>query len=123
MTATPDLEAGVHLAGLESIWEGDLRDAYLFYRSRTSLEVALAAALVESALDLQRLGRGVPDPPRLLVGDLCLARASRLLADTRDQGLQVAFAAAVERAAAGAAGGPPARPLRQLLLSAIGSAT
>ena len=121
MTATAELEVRGHLAGLESIWEGDLRDAYLFYRTRTSSPVALAAALVEAALDLQRLGSGAPDPPRLLVGDLCLARASRLLADTRDQGLQVAFALAVERAAAGAAGGPPTRPLRRLLLAAIGS--
>jgi hypothetical protein len=121
MTATANPEVGGHLAGLESIWDRGLSDAYTFYRTRAGAGTALAAALVESALELQRLGCGAPDPPRLLLGDLCLARASRLLADTRNQELQVAFAAAVEQVAAAAAGGPPARPLRQLLLDAIGS--
>jgi hypothetical protein len=121
VTATADPEVDEHLAGLESVWDGGLGDAYTFYRTRAGTGPALAAALVESALELQRLGRGAPDPPRLLLGDLCLARASRLLADTRDQELQVAFAAAVEQVAAAAAGGPAARPLRDLLLDAIGS--
>jgi len=122
VTATANPEVGMHLAGLESIWDGGLRDAYAFYRARAGTSAALAAALVETALDLQRLANGAPDPARLLLGDLCLARASRLLADTRDQGLQVAFAAAVERVAAAAAGGPAAPPLRQLLQAAVGSA-
>jgi hypothetical protein len=110
-----------HLAGLESVWEDGLRDAYTFYRLRTGSEVALAAAMVESAAELQNLGRQAPPPPRLLLGDLCLARASRLLAATRNQRLQIAFARAVERAAAAAAGGPPAAPMRDLLVAAIAS--
>ena len=111
---------GVHLTDLESVWEGGMRDTYAFYRPRAAPPVALAAALVESALALQDLGGGPPDPPRLLLGDLCLARASRLLAETRDQRLQVAFARAVELAAAAAAGGPPAQPLRAQLVAVLG---
>lgn len=123
MTASPALEVGHHLAGLESIWDDGLRAAYHHYRGRAIPEVALAAALVESALDLQRVGEGAPDPPRLLVGDLCLARASRLLASTREQRLQVAFARAVERVAAAAAGGPAAPGARELLTAAIEDAS
>lgn len=119
MTLTDDVEVAAQLGGLESAWEDGLGDAYAFYRARSAPPVALAAALVESALSLQHLGERAPAPPELLVGDLCLARASRLLADEGDQALQVAFAAAVERTAAAAAGGPPARPLRDLLLDAI----
>jgi len=113
MTLTDDVEVAAQLGGLESAWEDGLGDAYAFYRARSAPPVALAAALV------QHLGERAPAPPELLVGDLCLARASRLLADEGDQALQVAFAAAVERTAAAAAGGPPARPLRDLLLDAI----
>jgi hypothetical protein len=110
------------LAGLEAVWEGGMREAYDFYRHQASAPVALAAALVESAAELQRLGVGSPDPPQLLLGDLCLARASRLLAGTRDQRLQVGFARAVERVAAAAAAGVPAEPLRDLLVAAIARA-
>jgi hypothetical protein len=96
-----------------------MRESYGRYRVHAPPEVALAAALVEAAAELQALGRGAPEPGRLLIGDLCLARASRLLADTRDTRLQVGFARAVERVAAAAAGGPAARPLSELLLAAI----
>ena len=112
-------EVGANLAGLESIWDRSMSDAYSFFRHEACPEVALAATLVESAVALQDLGRTAPAPPRLLLGDLCLARASRLLADTHDTELQVAFAEAVECVAAEAAGGPPARALRELLVSAI----
>ena len=112
-------EVGANLAGLESVWDGAMSDAYAFFRHQARPEVALAATLVESAVALQDLGRTAPDPPRLLLGDLCLARASRLLADTHDTELQVAFAEAVERIAAQAAGGPAARELRELLVAAI----
>lgn len=112
----------VHLVGLESAWEIGMQEAYLRYRVHAPPEVALAAALVETAAQLQALGEGAPQPGRLLIGDLCLARASRLLADTRDTRLQVGFARAVERVAAAAAGGPPAEALSDLLLAAISGA-
>src|SRR2546423_115962 len=115
--------------GVESIWDslrrlGDVQlaafdllvqapkherlQAYLPYRHRhRDGRVALAAALVETGVTLQGLGgRGAP-AGELLIGDLCLARASRLLADAGDQDLQVAFARAVERVAAESAAGAP----------------
>jgi len=116
------VEVGVHVTGLEPVWEDGMGDAYAYYRSRTTAEVALAAAMVESGLRLQQLGGRPPDPPQLLLGDLCLARASRLLAEIRDLRLQVGFAKAVERVAAAAAGGPPAPPLRDLLTATIADA-
>ncbi len=112
-------EAG--LANLESLWDGDLRDHYAFYSSHAEPRVALAAALVETAVQLQGLGVRVAAPSELLTGDLCLARASRLLADTRDQHLQVAFASAIEKLSAGAAAGLELPPARDLLLNAIGA--
>jgi hypothetical protein len=112
----------VHLAGLEAVWEGGMEESYARYRVHASPPVALAAAMVEAALELQSLGREAPAPGRLLLGDLCLARASRLLAETRDMRLQVGFARAVERAAAAAAGGPAAQPLTDLLLATITAA-
>jgi hypothetical protein len=117
-----------HLAGLESVWDGGMRDAYDFYRGLAAPAVALAAAMVESAVALQGLGGRPPDPPRLLLGDLCLARASRLLADARDQRLQIGFARAVERVAAAAAGveaaagDPVAASLRSLLVATLAEA-
>jgi hypothetical protein len=116
-------EVGGNIRGLESVWDGPMNDAYVFYRRRAMPQVALAAALVESAADLQDLGQRAPDPPRLLLGDLCLARASRLLAETRDTDLQVAFARAVEKIAAEAAGGARSESLRELLLTAISGRT
>jgi len=156
-------EVGANLAGLESVWDGSMSEAYAFFRHQVRPvprgdspleagapgnpghrhppvprgdspleagapgnpgrqhppEVALAAALVESAVALQDLGRAAPEPAQLLLGDLCLARASRLLAETGDTRLQVAFAVAVERVAAEAAGGPASRALRDLLVAAI----
>ena len=112
-------EVGPNLAGLESVWDGSMSDTYAFFRHQARPEIALAATLVESAVALQDLGRTAPEPPQLLLGDLCLARASRLLAGTHDTELQVAFAEAVERVAAQAAGGPEARELRELLVAAI----
>jgi hypothetical protein len=111
-----------HLAGLESVWEGGMRDVYAYYRQHASPAVALAAAMVESAIELQTSGGQPPGPPQLLLGDLCLARASRLLAETRDQRLQICFARAVERVASATAGGPPSDPLRTLLVAAVGDA-
>jgi hypothetical protein len=107
------------LGGLESVWESGMEGAYIFYRSSAPPRVALAAALVESAVDLQRLGGPAPDPPQLLLGDLCLARASRLLAETGEQALQVGFARAVERVSAAASSGSRDPGLRGLLVAAI----
>jgi len=109
-----------HLAGLESVWEGGMREVYAYYRQLAAPAVALAAAMVETAMELQTTGGRPPDPPRLLIGDLCLARASRLLAETRDQRLQIGFARAVEHVASAAAGGPPSEPLRTQLVAAVG---
>ena len=109
------------IAGLESIWSSGMEETYGFYRSSAAPKVALAAALVESAVELQGLGGPAPDPLRLLLGDLCLARASRLLAECGDQRLQVGFARAVERVSAAASGGPEVAPLRQQLVATIGA--
>ncbi|MDQ2923025.1 MAG: hypothetical protein M3Q90_01885, partial [Candidatus Dormibacteraeota bacterium] len=43
--------------------------------------------------------------PTLLIGDLCLARSARLLADTAPQSVQIAFARAIEYLSAAAAAG------------------
>jgi hypothetical protein len=117
------------LEAIEPLWKGGLEDAYSVYREATGAmaeergdKVALAAALVEVALGLQRLGKPAPPAPDLLRGDLCLARASRLLADTRDQRIQVAFARAIEEQAAAAAAGQPAPDARVRLLRVIAEA-
>ena len=117
------------LEAIEPLWKSGLEDAYEAYRGATAAmgeerggKVALAAALVEVALDLQRLGRPAPPATDLLRGDLCLARASRLLADTRDQRIQVAFARAIEEQSAAAAAQQASRPTRDRLLQAIAEA-
>ncbi len=108
------------LESLDSIWSGGLGDAYEAYRDRhRDGRVALAAALVETGVTLQGLGVHTAPAGELLIGDLCLARASRLLADAGDQDLQVAFARAVERVAAEAAGGQPVSAIRDLLQSVL----
>jgi hypothetical protein len=123
MVAEDELEA------IEPLWKAGLESAFAEYRAATAGlaeekggKVALAAALVEVALDLQRLGRPAPPPPDLLRGDLCLARASRLLADTRDQRMQISFARAIEEQAAAAAAEQPLPPTRSRLLRAIAEA-
>lgn len=110
------------LDNLQMLWSDGLAARYGAYRPAARPQVALAAALVETAIDLQGLGREVAPPGALLIGDLCLARASRLLSDARDQRLQVAFAEAVEEVSAAAAAGLEFRPPRQLLLAAIEAA-
>ena len=115
------------LEAIEPLWKAGLEAAFAAYAPATAglgepqaARVALAAALVEIALELQQLGGEAPTPPDLLRGDLCLARASRLLADTRDRRLQVAFARAIEDQSAAAAAGRDAQPTRSRLLRAIG---
>jgi hypothetical protein len=114
------------LESIESLWAAGLEEAFDAYQPATAWvgdadapRVALAAALVETALGLQRLGRPAPPAPDLLRGDLCLARASRLLADTRDRRLQVSFARAIEEQSAAAAAERVLKPTRSRLLQAI----
>jgi hypothetical protein len=53
------------------------------------------------------------------MGDLCLARSSRLLAGAATQAVQVAFARAIEEMSAAAASGAAAPGTRELLLLAL----
>lgn len=110
------------LESLDELWAGGLGDAYEAYRRPgRDTRVALAAALVETGITLQGVGSHVARPMELLLGDLCLARASRLLADIGDQALQVAFARVIERVASAAAAAVEVPPVRPLLTAAIGA--
>ena len=117
------------LERLESLWDDGLADAYRAYMQAVGgyatpaqPKLALAAALVEVGVRLQGLGGRAAAPPTLLMGDLCLARSSRLLADAAPQSVQVAFARAIEEMSAAAASGRPAPQTRDLLLQAFASA-
>jgi hypothetical protein len=114
------------LKRLEGLWEDGLSDAYLSYleavedyEPAAQPRLALAAALVEVGIRLQGLGGHAAAPPTLLIGDLCLARSSRLLADAAPQSVQVAFARAIEEMSAAAASGRSAPQTRELLLRAL----
>lgn len=110
------------LETLETVWDSGLGSAYDAYRPLAAdSRVALAAALVETGIGLQGVGSHVAAPADLLLGDLCLARASRLLADVADQKLQIAFARVVERVASEAAAGGEVSDLRQLLRHVLGA--
>ncbi len=113
----PELD---RLAGL---WEDGLGDGYHHYLDTTAhAKLALAAALIEIGLRLQGLGGRAAPPTTLLMGDLCLARGSRLLADHASLDVQVAFARAIELLSSKAASSEPAPPVRQLLRAALGAA-
>src|SRR6266852_4936289 len=114
------------LERLEGLWADGLSDTYHAYldtvvghKPEAQPKLALAAALIEVGIRLQGLGGRAAPPPTLLMGDLCLARASRLLADTATQAVQVAFAQAIEGLSAAAAAGNPGRPVRELLVHAF----
>ena len=114
------------LERLEGLWEDGLSDAYRSYldavgefESADQPRLALAAALIEVGIRLQGLGGPAAAPPTLLMGDLCLARSSRLLADAAPQSVQVAFARAIEEMSSAAASGRPGPHARELLLSAF----
>ena len=116
----------VELERLEALWADGLSETYRSYLDalgshelEAQPKLALAAALIEVGLRLQGLGGRAAPPPTLLMGDLCLARASRLLADTASQAIQVAFARAIEGLSASAASGSTSRPVRDLLLQAF----
>jgi hypothetical protein len=111
---------------LESLWEDGLSDMYRSYLEAVAAhepsaqpKLALAAALVEIGIRLQGLGGRAAAPPTLLMGDLCLARSSRLLAGAATQAVQVAFAQAIEEMSAAAASGAAAPGTRELLLLAL----
>jgi hypothetical protein len=113
---------------LEGLWADGLSDAFHVYLESVghfALDVqpqlALAAALIEIGVRLQGLGGRAAPPTTLLMGDLCLARGSRLLADNAPLAVQVAFARAIESVAAAAASEKPAAATRQLLQSALGA--
>jgi hypothetical protein len=114
------------LERLEGLWEDGLSDAYRAYLEAVvefdradQPRLALAAALIEVGVRLQGLGGLAAAAPTLLMGDLCLARSSRLLADAAPQSVQVAFARAIEEMSSAAASERPAPHTRELLLRAF----
>ena len=114
---------------LEGLWSDGLSDSYRVYLESVGgfepdvqPRLALAAALIEVGVRLQGLGGGAAAPTTLLMGDLCLARGSRLLADHAPLAVQVAFARAIEVVAAAAAAHQPAPATRQLLQQSLGAA-
>ena len=111
---------------LETLWSDGLSDAYRSYLDsvrRFDAEVqpklALAAALIEVGTRLQGLGSRAAPPTTLLMGDLCLARGSRLLADHAPLAVQVAFARAIEAVSSAAASGSAVPATRHLLESSL----
>ena len=115
---------------IEALWSDGLAEAYSAYLSAVGgykpdeqTKVALAAALVEIAIRLHGLGGKAAPPTTLLVGDLCLARASRLLAEGAPKTLQVAFASVIESVAAAAASQQEIPSARALLLQALEART
>jgi hypothetical protein len=113
---------------LEGLWTDGLSDAYRVYldsvghfATEVQPKLALAAALIEMGVRLQGLGGRAAAPTTLLMGDLCLARGSRLLADNAPLAVQVAFARAVESISSAAASEQPPPATRQLLQSALGA--
>lgn len=113
---------------LEELWSDGLSDAYRAYLESVhhfapdvQPRLALAAALIEVGVRLQGLGGRAATPTTLLMGDLCLARGSRLLADHAPRVVQVAFARAIESVSSAAASNEPAPPTRQLLQHSLGT--
>lgn len=111
---------------LEELWSDGLADTYDAYLKSVGhfdpaiqAKLALAAALIEVGVRLQGLGGRAAPPTTLLMGDLCLSRGSRLLADNAPLAVQVAFARAIESLSSAAAAGKSAPPARQLLHTAL----
>jgi hypothetical protein len=114
------------LVRLDGLWEDGLADSYKSYlgavdgyEAAVRPKLALAAALIEAGTKLQGLGGRAAPAAAVLMGDLCLARASRLLADHAGQDVQIAFAHAIEDMSAAAASGTAGRPVRDLLVQAL----
>jgi len=111
---------------LEGLWADGLSDAYRAYQEDVlhldpdvQPKLALAAALVEVGIRLQGLGGRAAPPTVLLMGDLCLARGSRLLADHATLDVQLAFAEAIQLLSSAAAAAEAAPSTRQLLQKAL----
>ena len=111
---------------LEGLWADGLSDAYHAYLDSVGRfapdvqpKLALAAALIEIGVRLQALGGRAAPPTTLLMGDLCLARGSRLLADHAPLAVQVAFAKAIESVSSAAAAERPVPVTRPLLVSSL----
>ena len=114
---------------LEGLWSDGLADAYRAYLDAVRAfepekqpKLALAAALIEVGVRLQGVGKVAAPPTTLLIGDLCLARGSRLLADHAPLAVQVAFARAIESVSSAAAAQQPAPATRNLLVQSLGAA-
>ena len=113
---------------LEGLWADGLSDTYRSYLGAVTAHepdrqgrLALAAALVEVGVRLQGLGAQAAPPAALLMGDLCLARSSRILTDVASLPVQVAFARAIEQLSGAAASHSEAPPVRDLLIRALGA--
>jgi hypothetical protein len=116
------------LGRLETLWADGLSDAYRSYLGAVTdhepakqPQLALAAALVEVGLRLQGLGGRAAPAATLLMGDLCLARSSRILTDAGSQPMQIAFARAVEELSGAAAARRSGPSTRELLIRALGT--
>ncbi len=121
-TAVVDRELG----RLEGLWADGLSESFRSYLGAVGNEapdrrekLALAAALVEVGLRLQGLGDRAAPPAQLLMGDLCLARSSRILTDAASRAVQIAFARAVEELSGAAAADKDSPPVRDLLVKAL----
>jgi hypothetical protein len=122
MVQVPERE----LVRLEGLWSDGLSDAYRAYQEDVSQfdpdaqpKLALAAALIEIGIRLQGLGGRAAPPTVLLMGDLCLARGSRLLADNAPREVQVAFAEAIQTMSSAAAAEQSVPSTRQMLQRAL----
>lgn len=112
---------------LEALWAEGLADLYRTYldivdgdhEPELRPKLALAAALVEIGVRLQGLGGPAAPATALLMGDLCLARSSRILTDSATQTTQVAFARAVEELSGAAASNRESAGVRELLTRAL----
>ena len=111
---------------LEGLWAEGLAELYRTYLDEVDghepelqPKLALAAALVEVGVRLQGLGGPAAPAAALLMGDLCLARSSRILTDSASQPIQIAFARAVEELSGAAASQGEMPAVRGLLVRAL----
>jgi hypothetical protein len=114
------------LGRLEGLWADGLSESYRSYLDAVEEaapdrrhKLAMAAALVEVGLRLQGLGERAAPPAQLLMGDLCLARSSRILTDAAPRAVQIAFSRAVEELSGNAAADKQGPPVRDLLVKAL----